>query len=137
MKVDFIYDNFYFNDPEVLGTYLYYRRRSHEQPKRILFYTFLDFIPDLCECNKLQKQFVYNLARYFNENISQCMISRSVLNHLRTGNCVEGPYRGQSLSTKKAVNKLRKTLDEKRLQIVLCIAHKTICYKYIIYFLDY
>tara|TARA_Y100000592_G_C5391100_1_gene278299 strand:+ start:25 stop:432 length:408 start_codon:yes stop_codon:yes gene_type:complete len=135
MKLDF--DNFYFTDPEVLGTYLFYRRRSNEPPKRILFYTFLDFIPDLCECNKVQKQFIYNLARYFTENISQFMISRSVLNNLRTGNCIEGPYKGQTLSTKKAINKLRKTLDEKRMQIVFCIARKTICYRYIIDFLDY
>ena len=137
LKLDILMDDVLFNDYEILVTYLFYKRRLRMKCKKyILFVTWCHFIPDVYILSKSQKHFLYELSKYFESNFDMEFCEKVNLNKMKvlpSG----GVYKGQSKSTKKAIDKVRKVCNESRLQVITLIAQKTICYKQIVNYINF
>ena len=136
LKLDILLDDVVFNDYEILVTYLFFKRRCKKTDKYALFVTWCHFIPNVYELNKDQKQFLYEVSRHFETNFDMEFCERINLNKMivyRT----DGAYKGQSKSTKKAIEKVRKVCNESRLKVIVAMARKTICYKQIVEYINF
>jgi len=136
LKLDILLDDVLFNDYEILVTYLFFKRRCKKTSKYTLFVTWCNFIPNVYILNKDQKHFLYEVSKHFETNFDMEFCERINLNKMVV-HPTDGAYKGQSKSTKKAIEKVRKVCDGARLNVIILMARKTICYKHIVEYINY